>query len=104
MVVSTDIDQARVENDLPVSFELSQNYPNPFNPSTTVPFEIHAAGHYQISVFDLLGREIGVLLNEVLPAGGYRITWEAGNHPSGTYMIRMASVGRTVSRLVALTK
>ncbi|MCH8246465.1 MAG: DUF11 domain-containing protein [Bacteroidetes bacterium] len=104
VVVSTDIDQPFVENDLPGSFELRQNYPNPFNPSTTVPFEIHATGHYRVSVFDLLGREIGVLLDQVLPAGSYSVTWEAGNRPSGTYMIRMASDGRMVSRVVALLK
>ena len=104
IAVSTDSDRIPIGNDVPERFLLHQNYPNPFNPRTTVPFEVLKTGQYQISVFDLLGREVSVLLDEVLPAGNYRVTWEARNHPSGTYMIRMASDGRTVSRVVALLK
>lgn len=74
---------------LPVQFTLSQNYPNPFNPTTTFQFQIPFSGLVSIKVFDILGREIVVLMNGVKSAGIYQVTWNASTLPSGIYFYRV---------------
>ena len=74
---------------LPGSFELSQNYPNPFNPSTTIRFSVPKAGFVTLTVYDMLGREIGVLLSGNLQAGRHSTTWDASSLSSGMYIYRL---------------
>ncbi|MBF8295893.1 MAG: Esterase depolymerase [Bacteroidetes bacterium] len=74
---------------LPVRIDLSQNYPNPFNPKTNFEFSIVNFGLVKLSVFDLLGREVAVLVNEEKPAGTYMATWDARAFPSGVYFYRL---------------
>ena len=76
---------------LPETFRLHQNYPNPFNPSTTIRFELLARTPVRLTVYDLLGREVAVLVNETLESGGYETTWDASGMPSGTYFYRLTS-------------
>ncbi|MCC6395993.1 MAG: T9SS type A sorting domain-containing protein, partial [Bacteroidetes bacterium] len=73
----------------PESYALSQNYPNPFNPSTTIKFELPAASLVRLSVFDLLGREVSVLVNEQRSAGVHDVTFDAGRLASGVYLYRL---------------
>ncbi len=73
----------------PVSFALNQNYPNPFNPSTTIRFELPEASHVRLSVFNLLGEEVAVLVNEQRQAGVYDQRFDAAGLPSGTYFYRL---------------
>ena len=69
---------------LPVSFSLSQNYPNPFNPSTVIRFQVPAASHVRLVVFDILGREVNVLVNEQKTPGTYEVKFSAnGGSTSG---------------------
>ena len=78
-----------VSNELPDKFQLSQNYPNPFNPTTKIKFDIAFAGPVKISVFDVLGREISVPLNEILNPGKYEINFDGSDIPSGIYYYRI---------------
>jgi len=71
------------------SFALKQNYPNPFNPGTTIVLDVPKAAHVRLAVYDLLGRQIEVLIDDDLPAGPYSREWDATGSPSGVYFYRM---------------
>ena len=73
----------------PSVFGLSQNYPNPFNPSTTIKYEMAYDNFISIKVYDILGREIEILVNEFKPAGSYRVNFIGNNLPSGNYFYRI---------------
>ena len=73
----------------PKGFRLEQNYPNPFNPGTTLEFAVPTSGFVSIKAYDVLGREIATLMNEVLPPGIHRVRWDAADFPSGVYFFRM---------------
>ncbi|MBI5474181.1 MAG: T9SS type A sorting domain-containing protein [Ignavibacteriae bacterium] len=94
------------ESGEPAAFALHQNYPNPFNPATTIKFSIPAgAGHAPslLKVYDVLGREVATLVNEVKPAGTYTVQWDAKELSSGVYFCRLQSGGMTsVRRLLLL--
>ena len=91
-------------DDVPGRFALAANYPNPFNPQTTIPFTLHAAGAVRLAVFDVLGREVAVLVDEARPAGAYRVTWQANDLPSGLYLYRLTMGGESVTRRMTLLK
>ncbi len=75
----------------PNNFELSQNYPNPFNPSTKINYEISSRENVELKVFDILGNEVAVLVNEVQSPGKYEIEFKSNNLPSGVYFYRLLS-------------
>lgn len=74
---------------LPSEFLLSQNYPNPFNPSTTIRYSIPTQSKVVIKVFDVLGNEIGTLMDEEKSVGSYELTWNPSNLPSGIYFYQL---------------
>jgi phosphatidylserine/phosphatidylglycerophosphate/cardiolipin synthase-like enzyme len=74
---------------VPGMFWLGQNFPNPFNPSTEISFSVGSREVVSLRVYDLLGREIATLVNEELPAGVYRVRWEAKNVAGGVYYYRL---------------
>jgi len=71
------------------TFALFQNYPNPFTQSTTIPFSIPTQSHVRLSIFNSIGMEVDVLVDEQLPAGHHRISWHPQNLPSGIYFYRL---------------
>jgi hypothetical protein len=94
---------------LPKEFALSQNYPNPFNPSTTINYDLPITGYVTLTVYDILGRRIKTLLNEVRPAGFHSAEWDARNDhnlpvPSGTYFVRMTSSKQSFVRKMLLLR
>jgi hypothetical protein len=74
---------------LPSTSVLHQNYPNPFNPSTTIKFELPKASHVNLSVFDVLGRQVSVLVNERRDAGVHEVKFDGSNLASGVYFYRL---------------
>ncbi|MEX2117001.1 MAG: T9SS type A sorting domain-containing protein [Bacteroidota bacterium] len=82
-------------SNLPESFVVTQNYPNPFNPGTTFDFELLKRDQVIVKIFDLLGRELATLVNEVRAPGPHRITWDASGYPSGVYLYRI-QVGQDI--------
>jgi hypothetical protein len=75
---------------LPKEFSLQQNYPNPFNPSTSIRFELPAAGRATVRVYNLIGQEVSVLLdNQELEAGAHSLTFDASRLSSGVYLYRL---------------
>jgi hypothetical protein len=90
-------------NNTPDGFLLSQNYPNPFNPSTTISFSIPSAELVKISVLNMLGEEIMILMNEVKPEGSYNIEFNAAGLTSGIYLYRFETSGfNTVRKMILL--
>ncbi len=88
----------------PVTFALMQNYPNPFNPSTHVTFEIGNRELTTLKVFDLLGREVATLVNEVKQPGRYEVTFYAEGLSSGVYVYRLQSGKFVETRKLLLMK
>ncbi len=76
---------------LPTSYALMQNYPNPFNPKTGVRFQVPGVSNVNITVYDLLGREVAVLVNEVKQPGTYTAQFDGKGLASGTYIYRMTA-------------
>jgi hypothetical protein len=72
-------------NSVPMEYSLSQNYPNPFNPSTTIKFELPKPARVRLSVYDILGREVSVLVNEKRDAGVHEVKFDAAGLASGVY-------------------
>lgn len=70
----------------PTDYFLSQNYPNPFNPGTTIDYAIGSRGLVSLKVFDVLGREVGVLVNEIQEAGHKSLYFDTQGLASGTYV------------------
>ncbi len=88
-------------------YSLGQNYPNPFNPATAIRFSIPARGgtHFTtLKVYNLLGQEVAVLVNETRQPGKYTVMWNAGNCPSGIYFYRLISGSFTDVRKMVLVK
>ena len=77
--------------DLPTHFSLGQNYPNPFNPTTTIQFTIPVKSFVSLEVFDILGRQVSVLLSKQLSSGRYSLQWNASGLPSGMYFYRLTA-------------
>ena len=67
------------------NFELCQNYPNPFNPITTISYQIAKSGFVSVKVYDVLGKEVSTLVNEIKNPGEYSVNFNANNLPSGIY-------------------
>jgi hypothetical protein len=93
-----------LDGTLPREFALSQNYPNPFNPTTNIELRIVNRGLVTLKVFDVLGREISTLVNEMRPAGVYTVRWDASSLPSGVYFYRLQAGAFTASRTMMLMK
>ena len=75
----------------PVDYILYQNYPNPFNPSTKIKFDIPKSSIVRIIIYDILGKEITMLVNEKLSAGQYEVNWDGSNYPSGVYFYKLVT-------------
>ncbi|MFA6542196.1 MAG: T9SS type A sorting domain-containing protein, partial [Bacteroidota bacterium] len=90
--------------DGPYSFDLAQNYPNPFNPVTTIQFTIPSQQQVKIVVYDILGKEIAVLVNERLSAGGHTVQFNAASLPSGIYFYRLQSQNFVSTKKLLLIK
>ena len=92
------------EPSLPQSFALHQNYPNPFNPSTQIRFSVPSREIVSLRVFDVLGREVTVLVREMLEAGSYVAKFNAANLPSGVYIYTLAAGDYRMSQKMLLLK
>ncbi len=89
---------------IPTGYLLSQNYPNPFNPSTTINFSIPKSCFVSLIVYDLLGREVAVLIKDYLTVGTYIADFDASKLSSGVYIYRLTAPGYTMSRKMMLLK
>lgn len=88
----------------PMSVELAQNVPNPFNPSTVIGFQLSVASQISLSVFDILGREISVLVDGVQSAGEHHVYFDASHVASGIYLYRLVTPTGTITKKMHLVK
>jgi hypothetical protein len=82
----------RAQRSGPIGFTLDQNYPNPFNPTSDIRFSLPAMNHVTLKVYDILGREVALLVDEVKQPGVYTARWDAAGFASGMYFYTL-SVG-----------
>ncbi len=105
--ISKNLDTGVSDNfDSPINsdYSLSQNYPNPFNPSTKISFNLPKQSAVTIKVYDILGRVVTNLLDEVKPAGSYVVEFNGGGLSSGIYFYRMESNNQTFTKSMMLIK
>jgi hypothetical protein len=81
-------------SDLAYEFRLNQNFPNPFNPTTSINYTIAEVANVNLTVYDILGRRISVLVNEMQSPGQYHINFDASRLASGTYIYRLEAGGQ----------
>jgi len=93
-----------ISTEIPKSYSLSQNYPNPFNPVTKIRFSLPHSGYVKLSIYDALGKEVSLLVNENLQAGVYETDFDASNIPSGVYFYRLEAVDPLTALRVTETK
>lgn len=103
------VSDVKSDGNFPENFELFQNYPNPFNPTTKIKFTIPSVGtrhalSVQLNVYDVLGNEVAVLVNEEKPAGTYEVEFSAKNLPSGIYYYTIKAGNFTETRKMILLK
>jgi hypothetical protein len=89
---------------LPKEFALMQNYPNPFNPATEISYQIPVNSLVSLKVYDAIGREVAILVDEVKEAGYYSTTFDASKLSSGIYFVRLSSESRSRIRKLMLLK
>jgi len=101
-----------ISSEIPQRYELQQNYPNPFNPETKIKFSIplsrgvagEAGRGVLLKIYDVLGKEIAVLVNENLKPGIYEIEWDASNIPSGVYFYSLITSDFTQTKKMVVLK
>jgi hypothetical protein len=91
-------------NSIPSNYWLSQNYPNPFNPQTKIKFGIPEQTFVKLILYDVLGREVAILVNSNLKAGEYNVSWDASAISSGIYFYRLETEKYTQTKKMVLMK
>jgi hypothetical protein len=88
----------------PAEFRLEQNYPNPFNPNSDIRYQISEFGTVKLAVYDVLGREVALLVNEQQMPGSYTVRFDATGLSSGVYYYRLGSGGSSTTRAMVLSR
>lgn len=89
---------------IPSTFSLDQNYPNPFNPSTTIKYQIQEHGFVTLKVYNAIGKEVAVLVNEEQESGNYKVSFDSKNLASGIYFYRLESGSFSQTKKLTLVK
>jgi hypothetical protein len=97
-------DAVEVDVSGPLGFNLEQNYPNPFNPSTSIKYSIPESGNVKLSVYNLVGEEVAVLINGFTQSGFYEVSFDASNLPSGVYLYKLQSANSVQTKKMMLLK
>ena len=88
----------------PSQVALLSSYPNPFNPETTIRFDVREGQQVRLAVFDLLGRQVALLVSSHVEVGQHEVRFQAGDLPSGTYFIRLQTAADVAVRQIVLMK
>jgi phosphatidylserine/phosphatidylglycerophosphate/cardiolipin synthase-like enzyme len=91
-------------NTVPTKFSLLQNYPNPFNPVTTIRFEVPLSQKVELNVFDILGRKVKELYNDIAPVGVLSVEFSANDLASGMYIYQLKTKEFSISKKMVLLK
>jgi Secretion system C-terminal sorting domain/Bacterial Ig domain/Carbohydrate binding module (family 35)/Cellulase (glycosyl hydrolase family 5) len=90
--------------EIPLTFALQQNYPNPFNPSTNIEFSIAKSGLVNLSIYNILGQRVAVLIDRQMTSGNYNIRFDGMNLSSGVYLYVLRSGSTVLSKKMLLLK
>jgi len=90
--------------ELPRELMLGQNYPNPFNPETTIGFDLPESSYVRLTVFDMVGAEVSVLVDGMQAAGRHTVTFHAEDLPSGTYVYRLMTDTQSLTKTLTYLK
>jgi len=91
-------------SDIPLHPGLDQNFPNPFNPTTQIGYQVGTSSHVSLRIYDLIGREIGTLVDREQEPGTYQIRFDAGKLPSGVYLYKLTAGSYTSVRRMVVVK
>ncbi|NOS85347.1 MAG: T9SS type A sorting domain-containing protein [Ignavibacteria bacterium] len=94
----------QVNEIIPITFSLYQNYPNPFNPETQIKFDVPKTSNIKIVVYDILGREVAIIVNGKMDPGVYNASWNATPYASGVYFYRLEADGYIDTKKMVLLK
>ena len=89
---------------VPNGYELKNNYPNPFNPNTNIEFNIAESGKVSLVIYDVLGKEVKILVNEEKSSGNYKVTFNANSLSSGIYFYVLKAGGHIFTKKMCLLK
>jgi photosystem II stability/assembly factor-like uncharacterized protein len=93
-----------VSGNIPQAFKLNQNYPNPFNPKTNIIFDVAKSTNVKITVYDISGKEVTILVNELMQPGSYKTDWDASKFASGIYFYKIETEGFVDTKKMMLVK
>ena len=93
-----------IGNKIPTQFSLSQSYPNPFNPTTNIIYQIPKNSFVSLKVYDVLGKEVATLVNELLSPGTYEATFDATKYASGVYFYKLETSDFAETKRMMLIK
>jgi len=105
----TNLSSAEEYLTIPNEFSLHQNFPNPFNPNTTIFYDLSRESNVKITVFDLLGREVVTLINQIEPAGNWSVNWDGRDYTgnlvnAGIYIYQIEADGFMQTKKMVLLK
>lgn len=98
------VDVKKIASEVPSKYELGQNFPNPFNPSTTIRYQIPKQEVITLKIYDITGKEIETLVNELQSPGTYEVNWNASKYSSGTYFYRIEAGDYSETKSMLLVK
>lgn len=94
----------QISIEVPLRFSLAQNYPNPFNPTTKIRFAIPKQSLIRLTIYDVTGRAIAILVSEELKTGTYEVDWDASNRASGVYYYKLEAENYSETKKMVLLK
>ena len=94
----------KIDTSIPEKFTMAPAYPNPFNPVTRIEYSIPTSSMVEITIYDLIGRELVQLVNENKDAGFYHVDWDASLISSGVYFVNMKTNKNSFSQKIVLIK
>jgi 1,4-alpha-glucan branching enzyme len=100
--ITTDVEE--FQDQMAYSFALEQNYPNPFNPTTSIQYSVNSSQYVSLKIYDVLGNELATLVNEIQPAGAYKVGFDAALFSSGVYFYQLRQNNSVITKKMILVK
>ena len=102
LIVCENETTGKQDVEFPERLDLSQNYPNPFNPQTTIEYSLAQGANVRLAIYDMMGREVEVLVNGHRPAGKHTVRFDASHLASGSYLYRIRTETYTATKTMTL--
>lgn len=102
LTTATAVDEANEQ--IPTEYSLRQNFPNPWNPTTQIEYSLPTASHVRLTLTDMLGREVEMIVDAIQPAGDHKARVESSRLSSGVYVYRLVAGGEVLSKKMILMR